>query len=128
MGTVNASKKKKVYEAEQILRDEGYVTFHRGNAHGLFHVLGIKHGTTKLVQIVRLHKRSYNEINKNLVKVQDFVMGEHFNKSRMDAEVWVWVNHKGWVKYYFEQDGSFIEYEDYGDNNYRKGTPNMVRK
>lgn len=115
----SANRKKKLFEVEQELRSQGWFTFHRGNLHGLFHVMAFDSNNLLLVQVLRLHKWNFNDINKELAKVQEFVLeGDYPDNSLI--ELWVWLNHKGWVKYSFRSDGQYRKYEDCGDHHFRK--------
>lgn len=117
--TNHASKCKKVYECEAILKSEGGFVFRRTSPHGLFHVISFKAGVTKFVQVLRLHSFNFADINNELVKIQDVVEKDHFNE-QTDWELWVWVNNKGWIKYFFDNKGRFYKFEDYGTNDFRK--------
>ena len=117
--TNHASKCKKVYEVEAQLKGEGYFVFRRTSPHGLFHIVAFKQGVTKLVQVLRLHSFNFADINNELVKIQDILETDHFNE-QTDWELYVWVNNKGWIKYFFDKDGRFYKFEDYGTNDFRK--------
>jgi hypothetical protein len=115
----SANRKKKLFEVEQELRSQGWFTFHRGNLHGLFHVMAFNEYNLLLVQVQRLHKWNFNDVNKELSKVQEFVMAGEYPENAI-IQLWVWVNHKGWVKYNFRGDGQFYKFEDCGNNHFRK--------
>jgi hypothetical protein len=117
--TNHASKCKKVYEAEAVLKDKGHFVFRRTSPHGLFHVVAFKDGVTTMVQVLRVKKFNFTDVNNELVKIQDFIESGH-SPEQTDWELWVWVNHRGWVKYFFSPDGEFHKYEDYGNNHFRK--------
>lgn len=72
-----------------------------------------------LIQVLRLHKFNVHDINKELSKVQQFVLDEQYPEGTY-IELWVWLNHKGWLKYCFFPDGSFKKFEDCGDHHFRK--------
>jgi hypothetical protein len=112
-----ASRKKKVYEVEQDLRGAGYFTFHRGNLHGLFHIVAFHPTHCLLVQVKRLHKYSHKDIEKELAKVQEFILDGQVPYAKY--ELWVWVNSRGWIKFNFTEDGSFKKFEDYGTHHHR---------
>jgi hypothetical protein len=113
-----AKNKKKVYDIEKELKEQGYFTIRRGNAHGLFHIVALSPSHVLLVQALRLHKFNYKDINKELVKIQDFVLSEKAPYAR--CELWVWVNNRGWIKFRFDSLGNFHKYEDFGFHHYRK--------
>lgn len=113
----SANRKKKVYEVEQELRSDGWFTFHRGNSHGLFHVVAMK-DHLRFIQILRLHKFNFHDINKELSKVQQFIQDGPYPEGT-EFELWVWLNNKGWVKYLFRGD-QYRKYEDCGDHHFRK--------
>jgi hypothetical protein len=115
----SANRKKKLFEVEQELRSQGWFTFHRGNLHGLFHVMAFNDHSLRLIQVQRLHKWNFNDVNAELSKVQEFVMYEAYPENAV-IELWIWLNHKGWVKYVFRQDGQFKKYEDCGAHHFRK--------
>lgn len=112
-----ASRKKKVYEVEQELNSLGYFTFHRGNLHGLFHVVAFHPTHCLLVQVKRLNKYRSKDIEKELCKVQAFVLDGHVPYAHV--ELWVWVNSRGWLKFKFDEEGSFTKFEDYGTHHHR---------
>lgn len=114
------SKCKKVYEAEAILKDDGYFVFRRTSPHGLFHIVAFSPSHIKMVQVLRLFKFNFNDINNELVKMQDFVFSGRAPQEVMEQELWVWVNDKGWVKYKMDNEGNFEKFEDYGTNDFRK--------
>lgn len=115
----SANRKKKVYEIEQELRSNGWFTFHRGNLHGLFHVMAFNATETLMIQVLRLHKFNFHDVNKELSKVQQFVLEGKY-PPMYAFELWVWLNHKGYVKYRFNPDGTFYKYEDCGFHHFRK--------
>jgi hypothetical protein len=118
--TNHASKCKKVYETEAFLKDKGYFVFRRTSPHGLFHVIGFKGKETLMVQVLRLHSFNFADINNEMVKIQDHLDSDNF-PDNSELELWVWVNNKGWIKYYIGQEtGKFHKYEDYGTNDFRK--------
>jgi hypothetical protein len=117
--TNHGSKCKKVYEAEAILKDKGLFVFRRTSPHGLFHIVALQPSGVSLYQVIRLHSFNFSDINDELVKVQDFVMSENYPENS-EMELWVWVNNKGWIKYFFTSNGQFHKYEDYGTNDFRK--------
>lgn len=118
--TGHPSKVKKVYEVEQELKDDGYFVFRKTQPHGLFHVLGFSPNKIKMVQVLRLYKFNFNDINKELVKVQDFAFSGRAPRQFIETELWVWVNNKGWIKYAMDENGDFEKFEDYGTNDFRK--------
>jgi hypothetical protein len=115
----SANRKKKLFEIEQELRSAGWFTFHRGNLHGLFHVMAFNDQYTLMIQVLRLHKFNFHDVNKELAKVQEFVIDGDYPENYV-FELWVWLNHKGWVKYSFRADGAFYKYEDCGQHHFRK--------
>lgn len=117
--TNHASKCQKVYGVEQELKSQGHWVFRRTSPHGLFHVIGFKQGKTTMVQVLRLHSFNFKDINNELVKIQEFIELEQ-HPEKTDLELWVWVNNKGWIKYFFTPDGRFHKYQDYGTNDFRK--------
>ena len=118
--TKHPSKVKKVYEVEQELRSEGYFVFRKTQPHGLFHVLGFERGHVLAVQVLRLFQFNFNDVNKELCKIQEFMMAERAPYEVMRVQLWVWVNNKGWVKYSMDSEGKFEKFEDYGTNDFRK--------
>ena len=125
----HASRKKKVYEVEQELRGLGYFTFHRGNVHGLFHVVAFHPTHCLFVQVGRLLKYNQNDINNELAKAQEFILDGLAPYAKV--EVWIWVNNRGWLKFSFEENGNFKKFEDYGTHNFRMSNnydPNEKRK
>jgi hypothetical protein len=115
----SANRKKKLFEVEQELRSEGWFTFHRGNLHGLFHILAFNAQKLLLVQVLRVHKFNFIDVNKELSKVQEFVLDENYPRDAV-IELWVWVNHKGWVKYRFDSEGNFRKFDDFANNHFKK--------
>jgi hypothetical protein len=113
----HASRKKKVYEVEQELRGLGYFTFHRGNTHGLFHVIAFHPTHCLFVQVGRLHKYNQQDINKELVKAQKFILDGLAPYAKV--EVWVWVNNRGWLKFRFDDEGNYTKFDDYGTHHFR---------
>jgi hypothetical protein len=120
--TNHSSKCKKVYECEQAFKDEGCFVFRRTSPHGLFHVIAIDKWEVKLVQVLRVKKFNFSDVNNELVKIQDFVLAGNYpvKADVVECELWVWVNNKGWVKYFFDKLGRFHKFEDYGTNDFRK--------
>lgn len=112
-----ANRKKKVYDVEQELRGLGYFTFHRGNLHGLFHVVAFHPTHCLMVQVKRLHKYRHQDIEKELAKVQEFIIDDGFSYAHY--ELWVWVNSRGWIKFRFNEQGDFKKFEDYGTHHHR---------
>lgn len=125
--TNHASKCKKVYEAEALLKDQGHFVFRRTSPHGLFHVIAFKGDVTKFVQVLRVRKFNFPDVNNELVKIQQFISEGNYPKDNTDWELHVWVNNKGWIKYFFTPDGQFFKFEDYGTNDFRK-KKNVVEK
>jgi hypothetical protein len=122
-----ANRKKKVYDVEKELRGLGYFTFHRGNLHGLFHVVAFHPTHCLMVQVKRLHKYRHREIEIELAKVQQFILDSGFPYAKY--ELWVWVNSRGWLKFSFDHTGSFNKFEDYGTHHHRmKGNNDSSEK
>ena len=125
----HANRKKKVYEVEQELRDLGYFTFHRGNAHGLFHVVAFHPTHCLFIQVGRLQKFNYKDINEELSKAQEFILQGLAPYAQV--EVWIWVNNRGWLKFSFDKEGNFNKFDDYGTHHFRMSNqfdPNEKRK
>lgn len=114
------SKTKVIYEAERVLKGDGYFVFRRTQPHALFHVIAFSFNEVKMVQVLRLKKFNFKEINRELCKVQQFIEQEQAPKENLKCELWVWLNDKGWVKYNVHLDGSFEKFEDCGDHHFRK--------
>ncbi|RXF11093.1 hypothetical protein EG878_14655 [Enterococcus faecalis] len=108
----------KVYEVEHQLKDEGYYVFRRTSPHGLFHVLGLKDGKLTMIQVERLHKFNENAFNNSMIKVVEFAQEQNYPEGT-SIELWIWINHRGWMKYKLRNDGQFLLYEDFGWNHFR---------
>lgn len=118
--TKHPSKCKKVYEAEDVLKSEGYFVFRRTSPHGLFHIIAFSPNKIKLVQVIRLFKFNFDDVNNELVKMQDFVFSGRAPQDVLERELWVWINNRGWIKYSMDEQGDFEKFEDFGTNDFRK--------
>lgn len=116
--TNHANRCKKVYEAEKILQDEGGFVFRRTSPHGLFHVISMKDGVTTFVHVVRLHRFTEHNFNNEMIKVMDFAQST-VSPNNSIMELWIWINHRGWMKYKVSRQGTYELYEDFGYHHYR---------
>lgn len=112
-----ASRAKKVYEAEATLKDEGFFVFRRTSAHGLFHLVAMNQNQVKLIQVSALKKYNKKLVEEELAKVQGFVLDKIVPQAK--TELWIWVSHRGWIKFFFDGTGRYTKFEDYGTHHHR---------
>ena len=124
-----ASRAKKVYEAEKTLQDEGFFVFRRTSAHGLFHIVAMNKTQAKLIQVSALKKYNKKLVEEELAKVQAFILDKTVPFAKV--ELWIWVSHRGWIKFIFFGNGNFKKIEDYGTHHHRMSAntdPKEIRK
>lgn len=112
------SKTKKVYEVEKEFRDNDWFVFRRTSPHGLFHIIAMKDGEMKMIQVERWNKFKEKHFNNAMIKIMDFAE-KSTAPTHTSYEMWVWLNNRGWMKYTIDEFGNYQLFETYGFQHFR---------